>query len=116
MLTEDRHEGKCGHCSTAVPLDAVVCTGCGARWGSSGGKTRQGVYEEGKAKAIIGAAMSIVLLGVFILAAYLKSPWVLPIMVAGVLVGLPSLRLLIEGIILMRRAKTNLNITWWRDG
>lgn len=116
MLTEDRHAGKCGHCSTAVPLDAVVCTGCGARWGSSGGKTRQAVYEEGKAKAIIGAAMITLLLGSFILAAYFESPWVLLVMIAGVLVGLPSLRLLIDGLILMRRAKTNLKITWWRDG
>ena len=42
-----QHNGKCGHCSTAVPLEATVCTGCGAHWGTAKRWDPQTIYEKG---------------------------------------------------------------------
>ena len=46
----EKHSGRCGHCKTAVPIDATVCTGCGAVWGLSNNLSREETYD-----AAIGA-------------------------------------------------------------
>lgn len=48
-MKNEQHNGQCGFCKTTVPLDATVCTGCGAMWGFSNGLNRREQY-----KAFIG--------------------------------------------------------------
>ena len=47
-IKTEPHSGKCGHCITAVPQEAVVCTGCGSRWGLKDGDSRQQHYDKAK--------------------------------------------------------------------
>jgi len=110
---EDLHQGACGHCSTEVPQEAVVCTGCGARWGSSTGKTRQAVYDEGKRKLKIGFFYGVLLAIFFFVTIYLESLWAILAAVIGFLLAPVCLGLIIGGWLSMRRAKTNLKIDWW---
>jgi hypothetical protein len=49
-LTIKRHSGSCGHCHTDVPIQANVCTGCGARWGTQGRFIPQKLYNDAKNK------------------------------------------------------------------
>lgn len=44
-LQTETHDGVCTHCQTNVPNGAIVCTGCGARWGFSNGLNRQQLYD-----------------------------------------------------------------------
>ncbi len=39
-MKNESHNGECSFCKTQVPLDASVCTGCGAYWGFSNGRNR----------------------------------------------------------------------------
>jgi len=41
----EKHSGSCGHCKTSVPIDATVCTGCGAVWGLSNNLSREETYD-----------------------------------------------------------------------
>ena len=115
QFKQDQHQGSCDHCKTEVPLDAVVCTGCGARWGSSTGKTRQQVYNEGKATLRAGFTIGATLLIFFLWTVFAESPWVLLSMVLGFFGGPVCVGLMWGGFIAMRRAKTNLSIQWWRS-
>jgi len=97
-------------------MDAVVCTGCGARWGSSTGKTRQQVYDEGKAVLRTGVIAGACLLLFFLGTVYIESPWAILSMVLGFFGGPVCLGLIWGGFRSMRKAKTNLSIQWWRAG
>ena len=116
IFEADRHRGSCDHCKTEVPIDAVVCTGCGARWGSSTGRTRQQVYDEGKATLRTGFIVGAALLIFFLWTVYFESPWAILSMVLGFLGGPICLGLMWGGFRSMRKAKTNLSIQWWRAG
>lgn len=112
---EDKHQGKCDHCKSEVPLDAVVCAACGARWGSSTGKTRQQVYDLGKAKVKMGLIGGAFFAVFFLVTIYFESGWMLLSMALGFLAGPICIGWIIGGLISMRRAKTNLSIQWWRQ-
>ncbi|WP_353302582.1 zinc ribbon domain-containing protein [Sessilibacter corallicola] len=116
MFEPDKHQGKCDHCGTEVPQDAVVCTGCGARWGSSTGRTRQQVYDQGKATLRTGFVFGVVLLIFFLWTVYVESPWAILSMVLGFLGGPVCVGLIFGGFRQMWKAKTNLSIQWWRNG
>ena len=115
IFEPDRHRGSCDHCKSEVPLDAVVCASCGARWGSSTGKTRQQVYDEGKATLRTGTIVGTALLIFFLWTVYVESPWAILSMVLGFLGGPVCLGLMLGGFRSMRKAKTNLSIQWWRN-
>jgi len=44
-IKTEEHSGSCGHCHTAVPVGATVCTGCRAVWGLESGYSRQEHYD-----------------------------------------------------------------------
>jgi len=112
---EDKHQGQCDHCKSEVPFDAVVCASCGARWGSSTGKTRQQVYDLGKTKVKMGLIGGVLFAAFFLVTVYFESGWMLLSMVLGFLAGPICVGWIIGGLISMRRAKTNLSIQWWRQ-
>lgn len=43
----DTHNGVCSFCHTKVPTSAVICTGCGARWGTKSGHSRNEIRASG---------------------------------------------------------------------
>ena len=53
-LQTEQHSGICAQCRTEVPVDAIVCTGCGARWGFSNGLNRQQLYNAFKFQYFYG--------------------------------------------------------------
>ncbi len=116
IFEADKHQGTCSHCKSEVPMEAVVCTGCGARWGSSTGKTRQQVYDGGKATFRMGFIGGIILLIFFLWSVYAESVWAILSMTLGFLGGPVCLGWMWGGFRSMRKAKTNLSIQWWRAG
>ena len=53
------HDGFCGFCKTSVPIEASVCTGCGARWGlynEEFGVAKR--YKLGKLLVIVGSILT----------------------------------------------------------
>ncbi|WP_205859123.1 hypothetical protein [Pleionea sediminis] len=113
MIKNDIHQGKCGLCGTEVPNEATLCAGCGARWGSSTGKTRLEVYKDGKRNLKVGLFYGLALLSFYLVTIYLGSLWAIAAMVVGFLVGPVCLGLVIGGLLSMRKAKTNLKVDWW---
>lgn len=58
-LVTETHNGICAHCRSDVPVDAIVCTGCGARWGFSNGLNRQQMYDLFKFQYLCGRVFAV---------------------------------------------------------
>ncbi len=108
------HDGVCGFCKSEVNQEATICSGCGARWGTSTGHTPEEVYQSGKVKVKIGLIACAILAAFFLITVYLESAWSILAMFAGFFLAPPSLGYAIGGLISMRRSK-RLLINWWRE-
>lgn len=108
------HDGACGFCKSAVHPEAIICSSCGARWGTSTGDTPEIVYLAGIAKVKIGfiacALLAAFLLGTF----YMESPWAILAMALGLFLAPPSLGYAIGGFISIWKSK-RLLVNWWRE-
>lgn len=108
------HDGQCGHCSTQVPTEATVCTGCGARWGTSSGEEIQDLYDQGRGVILLGIIFLLIGIAVmlwmhFSFGARLETALAL----GGTLTAIITIPIFIKGIMQKHTAK-NAKVSWWR--
>jgi hypothetical protein len=109
-LDMPQHNGQCGHCSTQVPTEATVCTGCGARWGTSSGHSLQSLHDN---------ADRVLRLGKFLLLTSLVAGFLaysfdaIPAYLGVLLIALVSILVLMKGME-ARWGANGAKVSWWR--
>lgn len=115
----ENHRGKCGHCATAVPIEAAVCAGCGAEWGFKDGSNRPEAYKNHRFMknlsfivTFIGVALAVT---GYVLGEEVRGNhwWDILCYVLALVPIIMGPVMLLDAMVGMRSAKKK-KLSWWR--
>lgn len=114
-MQNEPHNGTCSFCHTNVPLEACVCTGCGAFWGLSNGKNRLDQIRSFTPKLRIGKVLILIAAGCMLYAYVFVSQndalgwWAASIVV--LLIGAERYFGALQQILIGKKSE----LSWWRN-